>query len=500
VARGIFDYVQRDLTGPHGAFHSAEDADSAIPPTVGPALVAGPGNGLPSSGSPTIKKAEHAEGAFYVWAREEIDAVLGGSLVGTPPTTEADFFCAHYGVKPDGNVAHDPQGEFTGKNVLMQRQSLAVTAREFGLEIEAANEKLLGCLEKLRAVRARRPRPHLDDKVITAWNGLMISALARGHQILECHPERNEGSRSATNASWILRSAQNDTPAGNYLSTATQAAEFIERELYDAATGTVYRSWREGRSDIAGFAEDYAFLIQGLLDLYEAGFDIRWLQWAEKMQAKMDTLFWDAERGGYFNSRADDPTVIVRLKEDYDGAEPAPNSVAAMNLLRLDWMTGDVGGPATAGAPRGDDASPGSAVAKVMADKEGTRPPDISYRGKALRTLEASRTQWSRAPHALPQMLCALELALVEPSTVVLAGDPRTAEFQALVAVLHEKLGPRRVLLCADGGEGQQWLAARRSYLAEMKPLDGRATAYVCENFTCRQPVNSPEDLRALLE
>jgi uncharacterized protein YyaL (SSP411 family) len=97
-------------------------------------------------------------------------------------------------------------------------------------------------------------------------------------------------------------------------------------------------------------------------------------------------------------------------------------------------------------------------------------------------------------------MLCALKLALVEPSTVVLAGDPRTAEFQALAAVLHEKLGPRRVLLCADGGEGQQWLAARRSYLTEMKPLDGRATAYVCENFTCRQPVNSPEDLRALLE
>jgi uncharacterized protein YyaL (SSP411 family) len=333
----------------------------------------------------------------------------------------------------------------------MQQQPLAKTAADFGLTQEAAAEKLLACLGKLRAVRSRRPRPHLDDKVITAWNGLMISALARGHQVLECR-------------SLLAGEAVNPSPASGLLQAATRAAEFIERELHDAATGTLYRTWRDGRSDIAGFAEDYAYLIQGLLDLYEAGFNIRWLRWAVRLQAKMDESFWDTEGGGYFSSRADDPTVIVRLKEDYDGAEPAPNSIAAMNLLRLDWMLG----------------LPGA-------------------RDKALQTLEATRPMWSRAPHALPRMLCALELALDAPRTVVLAGDPGAADFRALAAVLHEKLSPRRAVLHADGGEAQAWLASHRPYLAGIRPAPGRAQAFVCEEQTCRPPVDDPGELRRML-
>jgi uncharacterized protein YyaL (SSP411 family) len=406
LARGVFDYVARDLTAPGGAFYSAEDADSLL-----------------AHGRP-----EHAEGAFYVWTKAEIEAALGA---------DAGFFCAHYDVKPEGNVAHDPHGEFAGKNVLRQLRPLTRTAEQFKLAVPAAEEKLLACLERLRDVRERRPRPHRDDKILTAWNGLMISALARGAQVL--------GDAA-------------------YLAAATRAADFLRRELWEETTGTLYRSWREGRSDIGGFAEDHAFLIQGLLDLYEAGFEVRWLQWAERLQARMDALFWDAERGGYFNSRAGDPTVIVRLKEDYDGAEPAANSVAAMNLIRLDWMLG------LAGA-----------------------------RERAVQTIEAVRPQWSRLPQALPRMLCALELALAEPRTVVLAGAPDAAEFKALAAVLHEGFGPRRALLAADGGVGQAWLAAKRPYLAQMKPVGGRATAYVCENFACQAPVTEPVELRKLL-
>ncbi len=423
LARDIFDYVRRDLTSPQGGFFSAEDADSLL-----------------AHGKP-----EHAEGAFYVWTRAEIEALLG---------EDAGFFCAHFDVKPGGNVAHDPSGEFAGKNVLRQLRSLTATAAEFKLPLPAAEEKLLAGLEKLRAAREKRPRPHLDDKIITAWNGMMISALAKGAQVL------------------------GDTPC---LQAATRATEFIRRELYDAESGLLYRSWCEDRSDIMGFAEDYAALIQGLLDLYEAGFDHRWLQWAERLQGKMDELFWDGKRGGYFNSRADDPTVIVRLKEDYDGAEPAPNSVAAMNLVRLDWMIGDVAGvvdPGTGLNEAGDSAN---------------------YSVRARRTTESLRAQWSRAPQALPQMLCALELALAEPRTVVLAGDPAAADFRALAAVGHERLGLRRALLAADGAAGQAWLVQRKPYLAGMKPVDGRATAYVCENFTCQAPVTNPAELRALL-
>jgi len=417
LARDIFDYVARDLTGPAGGFYSAEDADSALPEGVGRET----GDGRPEAG-------KHAEGAFYVWTKAELEAELGD---------DAEFFCAHFDVKPEGNVASDPHGEFGGKNVLRQLRPLAATAGRFNLAVPAAEEKLLASLEKLRLARAVRPRPHLDDKIITAWNGLMISALARGRQVLG---------------------------DSRYLTAATRAAEFIQRELADPATDTLYRSWREGRSDVPGFAEDYAFLIQGLLDLYEAGFEIRWLQWAVKLQARMDALLWDQERGGYFNSRADDASVIVRLKEDYDGAEPAPNSIAALNLVRLDWMLG------LAGA------------------KE-----------KALRTIEALRPQWSQHPQALPQMLGAVELALAEPRTVVLAGDPRSAGFSALRAVLHEQLGPRRVVLVLDGGVAAEWLAAHRPFLAEIKPGGGLVTAYVCDHFTCSPPAGSPEALRTLL-
>jgi hypothetical protein len=248
----------------------------------------------------------------------------------------------------------------------------------------------------------------------------------------------------------------------DYLNAATRAAEFIRKELYDEKSEVLYRSWRETRSNIQGFAEDYAYLIQGLLDLYEAGFDIRWLQWAERLQATMDRLFEDPARGAYFNSRADDTRVIVRLKEDHDGAEPSANSIAVSNLLRLDAVIG----------------MPGA-------------------RDRALKTIEALRPQWVRAPHALPQLLAFFELAFDAPRTVVLAGHPVSAEFRAMATVLTEKPGPRRALLAADGGAGQQWLAARRPYLAEMKPVGGRVTAYVCENFACQAPAVTPEQLRA---
>jgi hypothetical protein len=410
LARDIFDYVRRDLTSPGGGFYSAEDADS-----------------LMRAGG-----AEHAEGAFYVWTKEELEAVLGA---------DAEFFCAHYGVKAGGNVVSDPQGEFTGENILMQRRSLTVTSAEFGLGIEAASEKLLAGLERVRVARLSRPRPHLDDKVLTAWNGLMISAFAKGAQVL--------GDETC-------------------LVAATRAAEFVHSELYDATAGRLYRSWREGRSDIPAFAEDYAALIQGLLDLYEAGFELRWLQWAEQLQAQMDALFGDADHGGYFNSRADDGSIVVRLKEDYDGAEPSPNSLAALNLLRLDRMLG---------AP----------------------PPLPTYHERAMRTIAALRRQWSGMPHALPQMLCAVELALEAPRSVVLAGDPAAADFKALAVVLHAQLGSRRTILAAPGGADQRWLAARLPHLAEMQPANGRATAYVCEGFTCRPPVTDPAELRRVL-
>jgi len=404
IARDIFDYVAEQLTGPHGGFYSAEDADSTVPGAV---------NG------------EHAEGAFYVWSHAELVAVLG---------VDAEFFGGHFGVKREGNVPPelDPQGEFTGKNILRQVRPLAESARLAGLTTQQASDRLGAALMRLKGVRAARPRPLRDDKVITAWNGLMISALSKGSQVLD--------------------------DGGLFLTAAVKAAEFIERELYDAGRGVLYRSWREGRAASEGFAEDYACFIQGLLDLYEASFEGRWLQWALRLQATMDERLADTVHGGYFNSAADAADIVVRLKEDYDGAEPAPSSVAAMNLLRL---------------------------AALLRDARGE-----AFRARAMGTLAALRMQWSRVPQGLPQLLCALELAFLPPRHVVLAGEPATVEFQALAAVVHEKLGPRRAVVRAE---------AALAWTAPMAKVDGKATAYVCEDFTCQLPVTSPAELRTLL-
>ena len=414
LARDIFDYTLRDLAAPGGAFLSAEDADSFL-----------------AHGKP-----EHAEGAFYVWTRDEIVAVL---------KNDAAFFCDHYGVAIEGNVppALDPQNEFAGKNILKQRRPLGETARRHGLTPAFAVEMLVASLEKLRAVRAQRPRPHLDDKIITAWNGLMISALARGAvSTAECLADKREFYREA----------------------AVRAAEFVRRELYDEGRGILYRCYREGRGANEGFAEDYAYFVAGLLDLYGATFEVRWLQWAERLQRTMDALFWDEKDGGYFNSRADDASIVLRLKEDYDGAEPSPNSVAAANLLRL---------------------------AAILYED--------TLRSRARRTIEGLRPRWAKTPHALPEMLCSIERALDMPCQVVIAGDPQAGDFQALAEVVRAGGGPRRALLAADGGAGQQWLASRAPWLAEMRPVAGRATAYVCVAQTCRAPVTEPEELRMLL-
>ena len=427
MARDIFDYVLRDLTSPAGGFYTAEDADSAPPE----AAQSDKGQG------PSDKKGHNVEGAFYVWTATELRAVLGEDF---------SFLAAHFDVKEDGNVAGqlDPHGEFRGKNILAQQRSLLETAKQFSIEPEQANERLMAALEKLRTVRVERSRPLLDDKIVTANNGLMISAFARGHQMLE----GRDGPPG--------RPAEAARPAvAPYLKAATRAAEFVERELHDAARGVLFRCWREGRGANEGFAEDYAFFVQGLLDLYEASFELRWLRWAEALQQTMDARFWDEAGGGYFNSAAGDASIVLRLKEDYDGAEPAPSSVAALNLLRLAALLHD----------------------------------DARHE-RGVRCIEAFRAKWSGAPHALPQMLCALELALEPPRHVVLAGDPDAEDFRALTAVVHERLGPWRTVLRAD--PAVPWSAA-------MMPIGGHAAAYVCENFTCQLPVTEPAELRRLL-
>jgi uncharacterized protein len=415
VARDILDYVRRDMTAKEGGFFSAEDADSEVaePP-----------------GGPRPPPQEKAEGAFYVWSKKELDAALGSSAV---------VFNYHYGVQPDGNVPSvaDPHAEFTGKNILIELQTVAETAKHFKKEETEVREILAKSRATLLTLRAKRPRPHLDDKIITAWNGLMISAFARGAQIL-------------------------DDPA--YLEAATRAATFVRTQLHDESKKVLVRNYREGRSEVEGFADDYAFVIQGLLDLYEASFDVHWLQFAIELQETQDRLFLDQERGGYFSGTGQDASILLRMKEDNDSAEPAASSVAALNLLRL---------------------------AQFRNEKR--------WYERAEKTIDAFSSQIGHFASAMPQMLVALDLSLSKPWQIVIAGKGDSKETRALLKEVHRHFLPNKILVLADGGEGQKYLGEENEAIHAITVIDGKPAAYVCENFTCKAPVTDPKALGELL-
>ena len=413
VARDILDYVGRDMTSKEGGFFSAEDADSPV--------AAGADRG----------HAETKEGAFYIWTKKEIDDALGDI---------AEIFAFHYGVQPHGNAPEgsDPQDEFRGENILIERHTIAETAKHFG-ETEGEIRKLLAqCREKLFSIRARRPRPHLDDKIIAAWNGLMISAYARGAQVL-------------------------DEP--RYLEIATRAANFLRTNLYGEKSKLLYRNYRGARSDIEGFADDYAFMIQGLLDLYEASFDVEWLKFAVELQETQDRLFFDEKNGGYFSTSGEDKSVFLRMKDDNDGAEPAASSVAALNLLRL---------------------------AQFRDDKQRSE--------RARKTIDAFATTLSHFPSAIPQMLVALDAALSKPRQIVITGKKDAPETKALLREVNRHFLPKTILVLADGAEDQKYLGEKNDAIRAMSPINGKSAAYVCENFTCKAPVTDPAELAELLK
>jgi hypothetical protein len=424
VARDILDYVARDMTSEDGGFFSAEDADSPVVAVGGLSAVASA-----KADDPGHRKT--AEGAFYIWTKKEIDAALGDA---------ADIFDFHYGVQAHGNAPEgsDPQDEFRGKNILIERHTIVQTAERFKKSGKEIGESLAQSREKLFSIRAKRPRPHLDDKIIAAWNGLMISAFARAAQVL-------------------------DDP--RYLGIATRAANFLRANLYEEKSKLLYRNYRDGRSDIEGFADDYAFVVEGLLDLYEASFDVEWLKLANELQGTNDRLFFDEKNGGYFSTSGKDESVFLRMKDDNDGAEPAASSLAAHNLLRLSQLRDD----------------------QKMAER-------------ARKTIDAFGTTLSHFPSAMPQMLVALDYSLSKPRQIVIAGKKDVPETKALLNEVHRHFLPKTTLLLADGGEGQKYLGEKNEAIRAMSLVDGKPAAYVCENFTCKAPITDPKELAKLLE
>ena len=414
VAEDTLRYVMREMTDAEGAFYSAEDADSVAPDERDK-----PG-------------AHKAEGAFYLWTDDEFTEVTGA---------DSAIAARRFGVEPGGNAPIDPQQEFTGKNLLYLARTEDELASEFGVPIEAVRDALGRARLALFRARLDRPRPHLDDKILTAWNGLMIAAFARAARVV-----RGLG--------------DSDNAAAAYLSAARRAAEFFRARMWDEQARTLLRRFRAGEAGIEAYAEDYAALIFGIVELFQADPDPRWLEWAVALQTRQDELFWDETDGGWFSTTGRDPSVLVRLKEDYDGAEPAASSVAVSNLLALTHLVDE--------------------------------PQWIT---RIERTLRLFGSRLEQAGRAVPMMSAALSAYHAGGSEIVIVGD---GDASPLAEVLARRYLPFSLVVQVTSDE-QRALASQLPLLASMRPTSG-ATAFVCRRFACGPPVSSAADLERQLD
>ena len=409
LARDILRYVRREMTAPEGGFWSATDADSRTP------------------------DGRMEEGYYFTWTPAEVRAAVAAA--GDPGETErlVSAALALWGITEAGNFAEpDAHGRLPAvkRNVLSRPRPLAEVARQLGVAPQQLQKDADRVREMLRAARAARPAPLRDDKILASWNGLMISAGARAGFAFD-EPE------------WIA--------------AAAGAADFLLRRMRHQ--GHLLRVSQDGRAAQPGFLEDYAFVIAGLLDLFEADGQPRWLREALGLQATLDQEFADPV-GGYFTTSAGHETLLAREKPAYDGAEPSGNSVEALNLLRLHALT-----------------------------------TEERFRAAADRTLAVFGDRLAVAPAALSEMLLALDWRLDRPLEIVLVAEPGGAG--PLLAPLRRSFLPNRVVVQAttrpDRGSVPDDLALLVPVASGKEALGGQATAYVCENRTCRLPVTDPD-------
>ena len=405
TVRDVLTYVQRDLQAPEGAFTSAEDADSLN------------------------EEGESEEGAFYVWSTDEVREILDD--VGDDDL--AELVIDVYNLQEDGNYADESTRQKTGTNILHLRQPLPEIAADRDLSESELREKLETARTALLQRREERPRPGLDDKILTDWNGLMIAAFATAARTL-------------------------DEPA--YREAAENAAGFLLDTMQDAE-GRLLHRYRDGEAGIRAHLDDYAFLIWGLLELYETSFEPRWLEAAVDLTEECLAHFEDADRGGFYLTPDDGEELIVRQKEVSDGAIPSGNSVLLRNLLRLARMTG-------------------------RTEWEETAADLHAWAGK----------QVNSRPGSFTALLMGTQFALGDAREVVLAGDRADADWTSLVEAVRSVYAPNTVVLHRPPGDAPA-ITRLAPFTEAQTPLDGRPAAYVCRNFACDAPTTDAEDLAA---
>jgi len=385
VVAGTLDYVVREMTDPEGGFYSTQDADS-----------------------------EGHEGKFFVWTKEEIDAALGAE--------NARPFSAYFNVTQEGN--------FEGKNILNVTRSLDEVAAAENVPVENLSSVINESVRRLFQLRESRIKPDRDEKILTAWNGLMLASFAEAAAVL-------------------MRD--------DYLRVARANAGFVLENLY--RDGLLLRTYKDGKAKLNGYLEDYAFFIDGLLALFETSSEFKWFDAARELTDTMIEEFWDEADGGFFFTGKSHEELIVRSKDFYDNATPSGNSVAAEVLLRLSVLTGDE-----------------------------------KYQRLAVAIFRLNATAMTRYPQGFGRALCALDFYFSSPKEIVVIGEPGSEDKQQLADVIWQNYLPNKVVLQAseaDARERQQSIPL----LEGRKMLNGRATAFVCEQYSCKQPVTEASDL-----
>ena len=386
IAGEILRYVERDMTSPEGAFYSATDADSLNP------------------------EGEREEGWFFTWTPAELEMALGPE--------RAPMVSAYYGVTTDGN--------FEGRNIFHVTTSLAHTAQQLGVTTQEFEATLQTAKEELYQARSRRPAPLRDEKILTSWNALMISAHAQAALAFDDR---------------------------RYLQRAETAADFVLSNLQQ--NGRLLRSYNNSQARHKAYLDDYAFFIGALLDLYEAGGGLRWIEEAIRLQGVLETHYWDEENGGFFATSGDHEELIAREKPSYDGAEPSGNSVAVMNLVRLHEFT-----------------------------------TDDRYRQRAEQCFQAFSPILARGPAALSEMLLALDFYLDNPKEILIVTPNRREEATELLARLRAAFLPNRILSVVTQGEQLDAHAKVLPLLEDKRAIGGKPTAYVCEQRVCELPTS----------
>lgn len=376
-----------------GGINSAEDADSL----------------------PTSMDTQKQEGAFYVWTMDEFK----GNLT----EHEAKICAKYWNVQPDGNIDHryDAHGELVGQNTLCVRYEIAELGKEEGLSEAETKQILQDGRQKLLAYREKnRPRPALDDKIVTSWNGLAIGGLARAGAALQ-------------------------TPA--YITAAEKAAECIQKSLFDESSGTLRRVYREGPGETQGFADDYAFLISGLIDLYEATFDSDWLKFADTLQLTQVKRFWDEEKHAFFSTPANQPDILIRSKDGMDNAEPSTNGVSANNLFRLASLLNDA-----------------------------------QYEKLAKQTVAAFEVEIGQHPGLFSGMMSSVVASKLGIKGLMVVGEGGATE--AILKKFNENITPNYTIMRVGGRANSAWLRRRNELL---KDLDGsRTILQLCEGGVCK--------------